>query len=82
MKTTLENILAEISAIDKIEIDSMSVMMQVLQQMEGLIESIGPLYQAFEAMPEEQAAEIAPLFEQLQSNMEALQVKIDKIEFN
>ena len=82
MKEQLENILAELDAIDKIQIDSMGVMMDVLQKMEGLMGSLGAMYEEFQSMPQEQAAEVAPLFEQVQVKMESLQVKIDKIEFN
>jgi ribosome assembly protein YihI (activator of Der GTPase) len=82
MKAQLENILAELDAIDKIQIDSMGVMMDVLQKMEGLMGSLGAMYEEFQSMPQEQAAEVAALFEQVQVKMESLQVKIDKIEFN
>ena len=44
--------------------------------------SLGAMYEEFQSMPQEQAAEVAPLFEQVQVKMESLQVKIDKIEFN
>ena len=81
MKTKLENILAELDAIDKIDITSMEVMLDVLQKMDGLMGSLGTLYEAYQLLPESQAAELAPLFEQLQTRMEALQLKIDKIEF-
>jgi hypothetical protein len=81
MKTKLENILAELDAIDKIDITSMEVMLDVLQKMDGLMGSLGTLYEAYQLLPESQAAEFVPLFEQLQTRMEALQLKIDKIEF-
>ena len=81
MKTKLENILAELDAIDKIDITSMEVMLGVLQKMDGLMGSLGTLYEAYQLLPESQAAEFAPLIEQLQTRMEALQLKIDKIEF-
>jgi hypothetical protein len=81
MKTKLENILAELDAIDKIDITSMEVMLDVLQKMDGLMGSLGTLYEVYQLLPESQAAEFAPLFEQLQTRMEALQLKIDKIEF-
>lgn len=82
MKAQLEKILAELESIDAIEINAMETMFDVLQKMEGLMGSLGEMFGIFESMPAEQAAEIAPLFEQVREKMEGLQIKIDNIEFN